>query len=132
MEKKGLSLLLAVVMGLVLGSGALAQVQTVITYQGRLTDAGGPANGNFDMTFRIFDAATGGNLLWVETFTGLPVTAGLFTVVLGQQTPIQFIFTGSPLRDRGAGVPAHAEASADRGARSHLLVPRRLGDRLQR
>src|SRR5262245_48577855 len=28
-----------------------------ITYQGRLSDAAGPANGNYDMIFNLFDAS---------------------------------------------------------------------------
>ncbi len=34
-----------------------------ITYQGRLTDASMPATGSYDMIFRIYSAATGGDLL---------------------------------------------------------------------
>ena len=33
---------------------ALAQ-GTAFTYQGRLNDAAGPANGNYDMQFKLYD-----------------------------------------------------------------------------
>jgi hypothetical protein len=33
---------------------ALVQT-TVFTYQGKLTDAGNPANGNYDLQFKLFD-----------------------------------------------------------------------------
>src|SRR5438128_10871488 len=40
-------------------SCALAQ-GTSFTYQGRLSDSSGPVNGNYDFTFQIFDAPSGG------------------------------------------------------------------------
>ncbi|MBL8878538.1 MAG: hypothetical protein JNG88_05405 [Phycisphaerales bacterium] len=71
---------------------ALAQ-STAITYQGRLEDAGAPANGLHDIRFRLFDASTGGAQV-SETlcFEGVSVVDGLFTVPIdfGQQ----FITTG--------------------------------------
>jgi hypothetical protein len=36
---------------------------TAFTYQGRLTDAGNPANGNYDLRFQLYDAPTGGNVI---------------------------------------------------------------------
>src|SRR5262245_6377393 len=43
-------------------STALAQtlMATAFTYQGRLLASGSPANGNYDLRFRLFDAAAGG------------------------------------------------------------------------
>jgi hypothetical protein len=38
---------------------AFAQT-TAFTYQGRLTDAGNPASGNYDLQFKLFDAPSGG------------------------------------------------------------------------
>ena len=35
-------------------------VGTAFTYQGRLTDAGNPANGSYDLQLALFDAASGG------------------------------------------------------------------------
>ena len=43
---------------------------TAFTYQGRLTDGGNPANGNFDMQFKLFDTATVGT----GTQQGLTIT----------------------------------------------------------
>jgi hypothetical protein len=56
---------------------------TGFTYQGRLDDAGAPANGRFDLRFAIYDAASGGSLLagpLTNAATG--VSNGLFTVAL--------------------------------------------------
>ncbi len=54
-----------------------------ITYQGRLTDAGSPANGTFDFEFTLFDAASGGfNIGNVVTKDDVTVSEGLFLVEL--------------------------------------------------
>ena len=56
---------------------------TAFTYQGRLTDNGNPANGNYDLQFYLRDALVAGNPVGV-TNTIAPVAAnnGLFTVTL--------------------------------------------------
>src|SRR5215211_1143160 len=38
----------------------LAPVGSGFTYQGRLTSSGSPANGQFDITFTLWDTASGG------------------------------------------------------------------------
>ncbi|MGH9819824.1 MAG: hypothetical protein ACRD43_06610, partial [Pyrinomonadaceae bacterium] len=58
----------------------LAQTN-VFTYQGKLTDGGSPANGQYDLVFRLFDASNtqiGSDL----TKDDVMVTAGIFTVTL--------------------------------------------------
>jgi hypothetical protein len=72
-------------------SAPQAQLGTSFTYQGRLTDGGSPADGEVDLRFGLYDAASGGNLLGTVTVPDLQVTAGLFTVQLdyGQ------VFTGT-------------------------------------
>lgn len=68
---------------------------TAFTYQGQLKDAGAPANGSFDMTFRIFDADAGGTQYGGDyPLPGTTVTDGLFTVVLDFGAGV---FTGVPL-----------------------------------
>ncbi len=62
-----------------------------MNFQGRLTDVNGNpmASGNYNMKFRIFDAASAGTQLWAEqransATTGVKVTSGgLFSVQLG-------------------------------------------------
>ena len=51
---------IAVILSLSAAS-ALAQT-SVFTYQGRLTDGGTPANGTFDMQFKLYDLLTSGTL----------------------------------------------------------------------
>jgi microcystin-dependent protein len=61
-------------------------VPKLINYQGRLTMAEGetaPANGNYAIEFRIFDAPTAGALVWGSRYESVPVHGGQFNVVLG-------------------------------------------------
>jgi hypothetical protein len=63
-----------------------------ISYQGMLNDAAGqPINGSTNITFRLYSVPTGGTALWTEAHTGanaVPVSNGLFNVLLGSLTPI--------------------------------------------
>src|SRR5437588_7821463 len=66
----------------VFASAAFAQT-TSFTYQGRLTDGGTPANGNYDLQFALFDNSAGGTQVGsTQTWsTGLVVNGG-FTAIL--------------------------------------------------
>ncbi len=56
---------------------------TAFTYQGKLTDAGNPANGTYDLQFRLFDAAAGGSLIGTAlVLDDVTVSNGIFTVTL--------------------------------------------------
>ncbi|GAM11327.1 hypothetical protein OR1_03640 [Geobacter sp. OR-1] len=65
-----------------------------INYQGTLNNkSGGPANGSFNMTFRIYSTATGTNPIWAETWSTtnsspVVVSDGVFNVMLGSITPL--------------------------------------------
>lgn len=59
-----------------------AQSATAFTFQGKLTDAGSPANGEYDLKFDLYDTATGGTLLGTQTRENMTVTSGIFTVTL--------------------------------------------------
>ena len=63
---------------------------TTISYQGRLADSGGTpvSSAGLGMTFKLYNAASGGSALWTETYAGVPVNNGLFHVLLGSITPI--------------------------------------------
>jgi hypothetical protein len=63
---------------------ASAQTST-FTYQGKLSDSGAPANGIYDVQFKIFDTATVGTGAQqgpTITNSAVTVTAGVFTVQL--------------------------------------------------
>ena len=62
----------------------VAAAQTTgFTYQGRVTDGGMPANGNYDLQFVLWDSASGGNQVGLtQMLNAVPVEAGIFTVTL--------------------------------------------------
>jgi len=62
----------------------LAPSQTVISYQGTLTDrSGNPLNQTVAMEFALYDAAADGNRLWGPETQTVEVDDGLFHVLLG-------------------------------------------------
>jgi hypothetical protein len=77
---------------------ATAAVPETLHYQGYLTNAvGDPVHcpdlvacpdESFALTFRLYDAAVGGDPLWVETHLNVPVVRGTFDVVLGGDLPL--------------------------------------------
>lgn len=75
---------------LLLGLSLRAPAQgTAFSYQGRLSDAGAPANGGYDIRFGIYDAVTNGTRFgpWL-TNSAVPVSNGLFLVTLDFGTNI--------------------------------------------
>lgn len=77
---------------MVLTTPAGAEIPKTMAFQGRLTDSNSrPLDGNQSVTFRIYDATTGGTKLWEETKT-LAVSAGLFSTLLGSATPLALSF----------------------------------------
>src|SRR5258706_9650355 len=88
---------------------------TAFTYQGRLNEITGPANGIYDFTFQIFDLATGGSQGGTVTTNGASLTDGLFTVTLD--------FGVSPFT---AGVPRWLEITVRTNGASSFgtLTPR--------
>jgi hypothetical protein len=56
-----------------------------MNYQGYLTDGSGkPLNGTYDLEFQLFDDILAGSMEWgPETHIDVPVTNGIFQVVLG-------------------------------------------------
>src|SRR6476619_5607983 len=65
------------------GDSPMVATGSGFTYQGRLNNGGNPANGQYDFTFNLYDAVSGGNLIaGPVTVSGLAVTDGLFTVSL--------------------------------------------------
>jgi len=75
-------LLMLIVAVFVLCGMAFAQT-TSFTYQGRLTDSGNPANGNYDLQFALWDNSSGGAQIGsTQTRNSVAVSAGIFTVAL--------------------------------------------------
>ena len=80
-----------VTLALVAGATADAQVPRLVSYQGLLSNGGGPVTGTHSLTFRIYNVASGGTELWTET-RSLALDAGLFTTTLGEVTALSLAF----------------------------------------
>ncbi len=81
----GLLLICLPLTSLLLTSPALAQVPKLVRYQGQVVDSQGvPLEGPYTLHFRLYDAETAGNMVWDETQTGIPITKGQFSILLGQ------------------------------------------------
>ena len=59
-----------------------APLDAAFTYQGYLKDGGQPAEGSYDFTFNLYDAALAGTLLGSTETLSVTVTGGYFTVAL--------------------------------------------------
>ena len=66
-------------------TGQAASVPEEVNYHGRLTQNGLAVSGNRSAVFRLYDALTGGNLLWQQSAT-LVADGGLFNVSLALST----------------------------------------------
>jgi hypothetical protein len=88
-----------------------APVGTTFTYQGRLTDANGLSDGNFNMSFKLCstNSCKDGNVLETIDIANVPVSEGLFTVNLkyaasnfsaGEQRWLEVIVSGTTLCPR--------------------------------
>ncbi len=70
-----------------------SQIPHLLRFQGRIADKGdNPLDGLYSITFRIYDAETGGNLLWEETQTKVLINKGIFSVLLGSKAPLELKF----------------------------------------
>jgi len=81
----------------VLSPGAsAADIPGKINYQGKLTNAQGQLiDGQYNMVFTLFDAASGGTQKWTETHNSVQVTNGLFNVMLGATNNLTTVFQGN-------------------------------------
>lgn len=64
-------------------------VPHLISYQGMLADSSGkPLTASKNISATIFDAAEGGIAKWTELHASTPVSDGVFSLMLGETTPI--------------------------------------------
>ena len=79
---------------------AHAAITQYLNFQGKVTnvsDGTNVADGSYSMQFKIYDAATSGNLLWTETWDGTSGTTqvsfanGVFSVKLGTYTSLSSV-----------------------------------------
>ena len=87
--------------------GVSRATNVVLTHQGRLLDAAdAPVTGSRTMTFRIYDALSGGAALWTEVRPSVAVVNGLFDITLGTVSPLEVdvLSPSGALPDRWLGV----------------------------
>ncbi len=91
---------------------AFAQVPRTISYQGVLTDAQGNLipDGNHTLTLKLYDAATNGSLLFIETQT-VPVVKGVFNAIIGSVTALPASLAFDRAYFLGVSVDGGAELS---------------------
>jgi len=94
MNKLTIVVMLVVLSSLVCGlQTAYADVPHLINFQGRIADtAGNPITGTRSITFNMYDAEGGGNLLWHETHPNITVTDGIFEVLIGSVSSLDLPF----------------------------------------
>src|SRR5256884_2575957 len=74
---------LVVVIAILVGATMTLAQTSSFTYQGRLTDGGTAANGNYDLQFVLFDSLSGGAQVGsTQTLNTVAVSNGVFTVSL--------------------------------------------------
>jgi len=83
---KNLFLILALFVALTTQT-VMAQVPNSLSYQGYLEDSGSAVNGSKDLTFKIYDAATGGGIVWQNTMNAVNVDNGVFSITLSSGSP---------------------------------------------
>ena len=90
-------------------AAALAQAQSTFTFQGQLYGANGPVQTQLPITFRFYDAPTGGVVLWEEAFDLVPIVDGTFLVELGTQSSLADLRQNEGTLYLGIQVAEHAE-----------------------
>jgi hypothetical protein len=89
---------------------APAAVPQTIAFQGFLTDdAAQPLQGTVSLDVAIYAAASGGAALWSETHAAVPVSQGVFAVVLGSVTPFGAVVARTSPRFLGIRVNSASE-----------------------
>jgi hypothetical protein len=99
---------------------AAQSIPYMVNFQGRLTDTTGVAmpDGQYNVKFRLYDAASGGTVLWSEdrtmttTDTRITLTNGLFSVQLGTVSALSpTLFNSSSPRYLEVELPTPASAA---------------------
>ncbi|MFC1624381.1 hypothetical protein ACFL28_03590 [Candidatus Omnitrophota bacterium] len=90
---KKFRLIVLVIIGIICFSAlTYADIPRVINYQGKFTDkSDNPLSGNYLVTFRFYDVASGGTQAWEEAHI-LALDNGIFSVLLGSINPLEISF----------------------------------------
>ncbi len=97
--------LLCLVLITAIASPANAGTPQLISYQGRLLDdAGAGVTGEVEVVFTLYADEAGTISLWTETHTGVAVSDGLFSVLLGSVSDLDVPAFNGSIRYLGVSV----------------------------
>lgn len=93
-----MSLILLLGFFIVFSTNAQSTASKKLSIQGYLKDGNGKAvdNGNYAITFKIYDVAASGTALWTEDNPAVNVFGGIYTVQLGSITNISTLAWNKP------------------------------------
>ena len=115
--------LLALTSIAVSGASAVEHIPPRINFQGRFLDTQGkPLDGLHNLTFRMYDAEAGGNLLWSEDHSDVSFHSGLVDIVLGSVSPITPDIVTPPILPTESFFDVFIEVTVD----GETLAPRTL------
>ena len=97
--------------GALLLCSVVVHADAPLTYQGQLFGAHGPVNATYDMSFRLYQDAEGGEPIWTEVHTQVPVVDGVFLVELGEQTGFDALIEEDAQLYLGIALADHDEMS---------------------
>ena len=114
---------------LILANIAFSQIPQTISYQGVLTDASGMAvtDGNYSLTFNLYESATGGSSIWGET-QDIAVVNGLFNAILGSVKPLSNSFDRPYWLGIAIGSDAELEPRIELTSSAYSLNARSVAD----
>lgn len=94
MKKISTLSILALLLGMFTLSSPALLAQATLSVQGVLTKSDGTAidDGEYAITFRLWNAQSGGSTVHSETLSSVETIGGVYSVVLGLQTPINAAF----------------------------------------
>ena len=83
-----------------LAQSSWGDIPQIMSYQGLLTNASGKpvADGNYSLTFKLYNTDITGSALWTETHSSVLVVNGVFNVMLGSIASLKLPF------DKGIGL----------------------------
>ncbi len=81
-------------LGLLLCTVAQVQAQANLSIQGTIQKASGANldDGEYAMTFRLYDTEVGGTAVWTETQDAVEVLGGVYSTLLGKANPLTAAF----------------------------------------
>jgi hypothetical protein len=121
-------LLIFIFVALITVSNSFAAIPRLINYQGKISDKNGTSlNGSYGIQLRIYDAESGGTLLWAENQASILIQNGIFNVQLGAVTPLALPFDKAYYLETQVGTetlsPRQAIASSGYSVSNENIIP---------